>query len=144
MTGASRFLVTMAAVVGALMACAPGASGAEYSVHACGAVARYQNNLLTATTSDGRMTTRTECPTDGSGHNVGIAVLAGINKGTVPVFANAAQTFIAPAGTSIVHVHVKGEGQTWNGDWVSLLQASNDRFGSSLWNVSGCLNRPGS
>jgi hypothetical protein len=144
MTGVARRLtITMTVAVGVLLAVAASAWGAEYSVHACGAVAGYQNHLLTASASDGRMTTQTECPTDGNGHNVGVAAMAGINKGTVPVFASAAQTFVAPAGTTINHVHLKGEAQTWNGDWVSLLQGSTDRFGQSLWNVSGCTNRPG-
>jgi hypothetical protein len=144
MTGlARRLTMTMTVAVGVLLAVAASAWGAEYSVHACGAVAGYQNHLLTASASDGRMTTQTECPTDGNGHNMGVAAMAGINKGTVPVFAYAAQTFVAPAGTTINHVHLKGEGRTWNGDWVSLLQGSTDRFGQSLWNVSGCTNRPG-
>src|SRR3954469_1692124 len=138
-----RWIAALAVVIGA-MAIPGAARGAEYIVRACGATAGYQNHLLTPYVSDGRMTTDSLCPTDGAGHNVGAAAMAGINQGTVPVFSNARQSFLAPEGTTIRHVHVKGEAQTWNGDWVSLLQASNDRFGSSLWNVSGCNSNPGS
>ena len=120
------------------------AQGAQYKVSACGAGASYQNHLFSASTSDARMSAFTACPNDGSGHQVGVTALAGIDRGKVPVFANAIQSFVAPAGTTIRRVHVKAESRTWNGDWSALLQASNDRFGSSLWNLSGCAGNAGS
>src|SRR3954447_23878978 len=120
------------------------ADAAQYKVSACGPGASYVNHLLTASVSDARMSAYTACPNDGNGHQVGVTALAGIDRGTVPVFANAIQSFVAPAGTAIQHVHLKAQGRTWNGDWSSLLQASNDRFGNSLWNVSGCVGNAGS
>jgi hypothetical protein len=120
------------------------AHAAQYRVTACGATANYVNHLFSASTSDNRMNAYTACPNDGNGHPIGVAASAGIERGKVPVFWNATQSFVAPAGTTIHHVHVKAEGRTWNGDWTSLLQASNDRFGSSLWNLSGCGGNPGS
>ncbi|MEA2421183.1 MAG: hypothetical protein QOF55_282, partial [Thermoleophilaceae bacterium] len=120
------------------------ARAAQYTVSACGAAAGFQNNLLTASVSDGRMSAYTACPNDGSGHFVGVAAIAGVSQGSVPVFANSIQSFLAPAGTTIRHLHVKAEGRAWNGDWASLLQASNDRFGSSFWNLSGCSGNAGS
>ena len=144
MTGAAGRLMAALAAAGAALALAGTAEAAEYTVHACGTAAGNQNHLLTPSVSDGRMKTDTQCPTDAQEHNVGVAASAGVNVGTVPVFANAQQTFVAPAGTTIDRVHMRGEGRAWNGDWTSLLQASNDRFGSSLWNVAGCSGNPGS
>src|SRR4051812_11666547 len=83
------------------------AKGAQYKVSACGPNAAFQNHLLTASVSESRMSAYTACPNDGSGHQVGVAALAGIDRGTVPIFANALQSFIAPAGTTISHVHLK-------------------------------------
>jgi hypothetical protein len=120
------------------------ADAAQYTVRACGPGAGHQNRMLSASTSDGRMSAYTACPTDGNGHRVGIAALANIDAGTVPFFASAMQTFIAPGGTTIRSARVRAEGRTWNGDWTSLLQASNDRFASSSWNLSGCAGNPGS
>jgi hypothetical protein len=120
------------------------ALAAQYKVSACGVGAGYQNHMLNASVSDSRMSAYTACPNDGSGHPVGMAAMAGIDRGKVPMFANATQSFIAPEGTTIRRVRVKAQGRTWNGDWASLLQASNDRFGSSLWNLSGCGGNIGS
>jgi hypothetical protein len=136
--------LTMVIVIGCALIRAGVAHGAEYRVSACGAAGSYQNHLLSASTSDGRMSAYTACPTDGNGHFVGVAALAGINVGTVPVFANAIQTFAAPPGTTIRRVHVRAAGRTWNGDWTSLLQASADRFASTAWNLSGCGGNVGS
>jgi hypothetical protein len=144
MTAIARNVVAAIAVMVCVLAVPSLARGAQYAVHACGGEAGDQNHLLTPSASDPRMVAYMECPFDLNGHRVGIAAIAGVNKGTVPVFANAMQSFVAPDGTTIQHVHMKGEGRTWNGDWVSLLQASTDRFGSSLWNVAGCRTNPGS
>jgi hypothetical protein len=119
------------------------AEAGEYKVSACGSGAGYRNNLLTASVSDARMSAYTACPNDGNGHFVGLTAMAGIDRGSVPLFANATQTFLAPAGTTIKRAHVKASGRAWNGDWVSVLQASNDRFGSNASNLSGCTARPG-
>src|SRR3954447_9418456 len=120
------------------------ADAAQYKVSACGPNAAFQNHLLAASVSDSRMSAYTACPNDNGGHQVGVAAIAGIDRGTVPLFANALQSFTAPAGTTISHVHLKAAGRTWNGDWGSLLQASNDRFSSSFWNLSGCSGNAGS
>jgi hypothetical protein len=144
MTAVARKVVVAALVVGAVLGMAGVAEGAEYKVHACGASARYLNHLFTPSVSHNRMETDSVCPTDDRGHNVGVAARAGVDTGPVPVFANATQSFIAPAGTTIQHVHLKADGRSWNGDWVSLLQGSRDRFESSFWNLSGCTGNPGS
>jgi hypothetical protein len=142
--------IVVRGIVAALLAFAAGlvggqvAEAAQYKVSGCGAGASFQNHLLTASTSDSRMSAYTACPTDSSGHPMGVATFAGIEKGKVPPFSNAMQSFVAPAGTTIRHVRLKADGRTWNGDWTSMLQASNDRFGSSLWNVAGCTGNPGS
>lgn len=120
------------------------AHAAEYTVSACGRAANFHNNLLLPSVSGDRMSAYTACPTDGTGHVVGAAALAGIDRGTVPVFANAMQTFLAPAGTTIARAHVNAEGRTWNGDWSSLLQVSNDRFERDFRNLAGCSGNPGS
>jgi hypothetical protein len=120
------------------------ASGAEYRVSACGESAGFQNHLLSASVSDGRMSAYTACPNDGDGHFVGLTALAGIDVGKVPVFANAIQTFTAPAGTTIQRIHLNAEGRTWNGDWAAVLQASTDRFASNARNLSGCTGNAGS
>lgn len=120
------------------------AHAAQYRVSACGTGANYVNHLFSASTSDDRMSAYTACPNDSSGHVVGMTALAGIDRGKVPVFANAIQSFIAPPGTTINHVHLKADGRAWNGDWASLLQASNDRFTGGFWNLSGCSGNPGS
>ena len=57
---------------------------------------------------------------------------------------DASQSFVAPAGTSIRRVHVNADGRAWNGDWISVLQATTDRFASNAWNLSGCGANPGS
>src|SRR6476661_8018161 len=71
------------------------ARAAQYRVSACGASANYVNHLFSASTSDDRMSAYTACPNDGSGHLVGMTALAGIDRGKVPVFANAIQSFTA-------------------------------------------------
>src|SRR3954463_3696028 len=108
MTGAARRLVAVVAVV---TGCAvPGvASASEYTVHACDDAAQEQNHLFAAYVSDNRMSTNTNCEPDVNGHDVGIAGMAGVNKGTVPWLANAQQTFLAPAGTTINHVRVRAD-----------------------------------
>jgi hypothetical protein len=140
MAGAAALAV---AVVWALSGAA-GAQGAEYKVSACGAESNYRNYLLTASVSDSRMSAYAACPNDGNGHYVGIAALAGIDVGTVPAFANASQTFTAPPGTTIRKLHLNAEGRTWNGNWVALLQSSNDRFASNATTLGGCSGSPGS
>jgi hypothetical protein len=128
-------MAAIVAVAGGLV-CGAIAHAAQYKVSACGSGASYQNHMLTAAASDSRMSAYTACPNDGDGHQVGVAALAGIERGRVPVFANATQSFVAPSGTTIRRVHLKAQGRTWNGDWTSLLQASNDRFAGNAWNLS--------
>src|SRR3954464_13333854 len=136
---AARKLVTATLVMVALVTPAA-AYGAQYTVHACG---DGFNNSFFGVTSDSRMAARSLCAADADGHKLGVAVLAGVGQGQVPVFANATQSFLAPPGTTIAHVHLKADARTAHGDWAAFLQASTDRFGSSLWNVAGCLPRPG-
>jgi hypothetical protein len=128
-----------------MIGCAvPGvARAAEYSVHACDDAAHNQNHLFTPSASHVGMSTDTQCDPDVNGHEIGMAAMAGVNRGTVPWLANSQQTFLAPSGTTIRHMRVKADAATWNGDWATLLQASTDHFGSSVWNVSGCLGSPG-
>jgi hypothetical protein len=148
MTGVARKLLAgglvAAVAIGTVLAGAELARGAEFRVSACGSAGEYQNHLLAASTSNSRMSAYTACPTDGNGHFVGVAALAGIDRGPVPVFANAIQSFTAPTGTTIRRVHIKAEGRAWNGDWTSLLQASTDRFASNAWTLSGCSGNAGS
>jgi hypothetical protein len=120
------------------------AEAAQYTVRACGPAANEQNHLLTPSTSDRRMSAYTACPTEADQRYAGVVARANVNDGTVPFFASAMQTFVAPAGTTIRSARVKADGRTWNGDWTSLLQASTDRFASSVWNLSGCGGNPGS
>src|SRR4051794_23638853 len=115
--------IVLALALALVLASGASADAAQYKVSACGPGSNYVNHLLTASVSDARMSSYTACPNDGNGHQVGVAALAGIDRGTVPVFANALQSFVAPAGTAIQHVHLKAQGRTWNGDWRSLLQA---------------------
>src|SRR4051794_14259010 len=136
---AARKLVTATLAMLALVAPAA-AHGAQYTVHACG---DGNNNSFFGDASDSRMAARSLCAADADGHRLGVAVLAGVNQGTAPVFANATQTFLAPPGTTIAHVHLKADARTSNGDWAALLQASSDRFSSGFWTVSGCLPRAG-
>src|SRR4051794_3712115 len=136
---AARKLVTATLAMVALVAPAA-AHGAQYTVHGCG---DGNNNSFFGDASDSRMAARSLCAADADGHRLGVAVLAGVSQGTVPVFANATQSFLAPPGTTIARVHLKADARTANGDWAALLQASTDRFGSSLWNVAGCSPRPG-
>ncbi len=103
-----------------------------------GRMRRVQNHLLAAAASDSHLSAYTACPNDGNGHYVGVAALAGSTPAPPRSSRSPAQTFTAPAGTTIRRAHVKAEGRTWNGDWTSLLQGSTDRFASSVWNVSGC------
>src|SRR4051794_36237797 len=140
----ARGVVVVVLALAFALAGSASVEAAQYRVSACGPSANYVNHLLAASVSDARMSAYTACPNDGSGRQVGVTTLAGIDRGTVPVFANAIQSFVAPEGTAIQHVHLKAQGRTWNGDWSSLLQASNDRFGSSLWNLSGCVGNAGS
>ena len=140
----TRLLAALLLTSLAAIAWPRGAHAAEYRVSACGKAANFHNNLLVGSVSDNRMSAFTACPNDSSGHLVGAAALAGIDRGTVPVFANAIQTFTAPAGTTIKHVHVNAEGRTWNGDWTSMLQASTDRFAHEAHKLSGCSGNPGS
>lgn len=144
MTAASRKLMTaaLALAMAWVLAGAPSARGAEYKVTACGPSAGNQNHLLAASMSESRMSAYTACPNDGSGHYVGVAALAGINVGTVPVFANATQTFSAPTGTTIRHLRINADGRTWNGNWAALLQASNDGFARNASTLVGCNGRP--
>jgi hypothetical protein len=139
MTAAARKFVLATFVVVAMLVPAV-ARGAQYTVHACGAG---NNNTFFGAASDSRMAARSLCAADADGHRLGVAVLAGVSQGQVPVFANATQTFLAPPGTTIAHVHLKGDARTANGDWAALLQASTDRFSSTFWNVAGCSTRPG-
>src|SRR4051794_31524039 len=143
MTGAARRVVATA--VGMVASAAPGvARASEYVVHACDDAAHNQNHLFVPSASDNRMSTDTMCEPDVNGHDIGMAAMAGVNKGTVPWLANSQQTFLAPAGAAIHRVRVKADAATWNGDWAALLQASDDRFANSFWNVSGCVGSPGS
>src|SRR5436190_5520693 len=137
MTAAKKFLLAALATVALLPATA---RGAQYTVHACG---DGNNNSFFGATNDSRMAARSLCAADADGHRLGVAVLAGVGQGQVPVFANATQSFLAPPGTTIAHVHLKGDARTANGDWAALLQASTDRFSSTFWNVAGCSTRPG-
>jgi hypothetical protein len=143
MGAVARKTLAVTLVMMGVLVSAGAARGAEYKVHACGADAHYENHLFVASVSDSRMEADSGCPTDGQGHNMGVAARAGTNKGTVPMFASATQSFLAPTGTSIQRVHLKGEGRTWNGDWGSLLQGSNDRFDRNVWTIAGCAPRPG-
>src|SRR3954454_24330552 len=136
---AARKLVTATLAMVALVVPAA-ALGAQYTVHACG---DGNNNSFFGAASDNRMAARSLCAADADGHRLGVAVLAGVGQGTVPVFANATQSFLAPPGTTIAHVHLKADARTSNGDWAALLQASTDRFSSTFWNVAGCSPRPG-
>src|SRR4051812_33300415 len=137
MTAAKKFLLAALATVALLPATA---RGAQYTVHACG---DGNNHSFFGATNDSRMAARSLCAADADGHRLGVAVLAGVGQGQVPVFANATQSFLAPPNTTIAHVHFKADARTANGDWAAILQASTDRFDSSLWNVGGCLPRPG-
>src|SRR4051794_13859274 len=138
MTGARKFVIATLVIM-ALLAPTT-AHGAPYTVHACG---NGNNNSFFGATSDNRMSARSLCAADAEGHRLGVAVLAGVSQGTVPVFANATQSFLAPPGTTIAHVHLKADARTANGDWAALLQASTDRFSSTFWTVAGCSPRPG-
>src|SRR3954468_9884376 len=137
MTAAKKFLLAALATVALLPATA---RGAQYTVHACG---DGNNNSFFGAVNDSRMAARSLCAADADGYRLGVAVLAGVGQGQVPVFANATQSFLAPPGTTIARVHLKADARTAHGDWAAFLQASTDRFGSSLWNVAGCLPRPG-
>src|SRR3954470_3510183 len=137
MTAAKKFLLAALATVALLPATA---RGAQYTVHACG---DGNNHSFFGATNDSRMAARSLCAADADGHRLGVAVLAGVGQGTVPVFANATQSFLAPAGTTIARVHLKADARTSNGDWAALLQASTDRFSSTAWNIAGCSQRPG-
>src|SRR3954451_14430538 len=136
---AARKLVTATLAMLALVAPAA-AHGAQYTVHACG---DGTNTSFFGDASDSRMAARSLCAADADGHRLGVAVLAGVSQGTVPVFANATQSFLAPPGTTIAHVHLKADARTANGDWAALLQASTDRFSNTFWTVAGCSPRPG-
>src|SRR3954463_14885390 len=140
----ARGVVVVVLALAFALAGSASVEAAQYRVSACGPSAIYVNHLLAASVSDARMSAYTACPNDGNGHQVGVTTLAGIDRGTVPVFANALQSFVAPAGTTIQHLHLKAQGRTWNGDGSPPVQASNDRFGSSLWNLSGCVGNAGS
>src|SRR3954464_14155372 len=138
MTAARKFVISTLAIMALLVPAT--AHGAQYTVHACG---DGDNNSFFGATSDNRMSARSLCAADAQGHRLGVAVLAGVSQGTVPVFANATQSFLAPPGTTIAHVHLKADARTANGDWAALLQASTDRFSSTFWTVAGCSPRPG-
>jgi hypothetical protein len=140
MTRMGRKLGIAVLVLLAVLGPAAAARAGRYTVHACGSG---DNNTFFGATSDSRMAARSLCAADGEGHRLGIGVLAGVSQGQVPVFANATQTFLAPPGTAIAHVHLKADARTSNGDWAALLQASTDRFSSGFWNVAGCLPRAG-
>src|SRR3954447_455093 len=138
MTAARKFVISTLAIMALLVPAT--AHGAQYTVHACG---DGDNNSFFGAASDNRMSARSLCAADAQGHRLGVAVLAGVSQGTVPVFANATQSFLAPPGTTIARVHLKADARTSNGDWAALLQASADRFSSTFWNVAGCSPRPG-
>src|SRR4051794_41890681 len=109
------------------------ADAAQYKVSACGPGASYVNHLLTASVSDARMSSYTACPNDGNGHQVGVAALAGNDRGTGPLFANALQSFVAPAGNPIQHAHLKAQGRAGDGGWGSPPQRADGPLGNSPW-----------
>src|SRR3954447_3926677 len=141
MTAARRILMTT--LVMAVMLVPATARAAQYTVHACGAAAHFDNHTFIGAVSDARMAARTLCASDADGHTMGIGVLAGVSQGIVPIFSYATQTFLAPAGTTISHVRLRGEGKTSNGDWEALLQESSDGFANNSRNLAGCSPRPG-
>src|SRR5690242_10281725 len=110
----------------ALLATAPRAEAGSYTVHVCDSASANRTDAISFS-SNGNNAAYPACPTDGSGHRIGIVARSGLNGGTTGFLTSAAATFNAPAGTTINSVSGHLAGRALQG-FGSILQSSSDGF----------------
>src|SRR5438270_6083202 len=110
----------------AVLASPPRAEAGTYTVHVCDSASGNRTDAISFWSS-GNNAAYSACPTDSSGHRIGVVARSGLNGGTTGFLTSASATFNAPAGTTINWVagHLAGRGIQGFG---SILQSSSDGF----------------